>query len=70
VLLSNGFRIEPIVGLAQLHVDAADPSLLARYDLTPRSCYLIRPDQYVAGRFKHPSEPEIKAALRRAGGEL
>jgi 3-(3-hydroxy-phenyl)propionate hydroxylase len=69
VLLSNGFTIEPIVGLAQLQADAADSSLLARYDLTPGSCYLIRPDQYVAGRFKHPSALKLKAALRRAGGE-
>jgi 3-(3-hydroxy-phenyl)propionate hydroxylase len=41
-----------------------------RYDLTPGSAYLIRPDQHICARWRQPSVPEVEAAYRRALGHL
>ena len=47
-----------------------DPHGLAasRYDAEPRTTYLLRPDGYVAARFKHPTPALLEAALARAAG--
>jgi 3-(3-hydroxy-phenyl)propionate hydroxylase len=37
-----------------------------RYDATPGSAYLLRPDGYIAARFKHPTLPAIEQAVARA----
>jgi 3-(3-hydroxy-phenyl)propionate hydroxylase len=39
-----------------------------RYDAEPGTAYLLRPDGYVAARFRHPSRPALEAALGRACG--
>ena len=39
-----------------------------RYDAEPGTAYLLRPDGYVAARFRHPSRAALDAALARAGG--
>jgi 3-(3-hydroxy-phenyl)propionate hydroxylase len=39
-----------------------------RYDAEPGTAYLLRPDGYVAARFRHPSRPALEAALARAEG--
>jgi 3-(3-hydroxy-phenyl)propionate hydroxylase len=48
----------------------ADPSGLAsqRYDAAPEAAYLLRPDGYVAARFRHPTRSAVTAALSRAQG--
>jgi len=38
----------------------------ARYDAAPGTAYLLRPDGYVAARFRHPTRALLDAALRRA----
>jgi len=40
----------------------------ARYDAAPGTAYLLRPDGYVAARFRHPTRPALDAALARACG--
>jgi 3-(3-hydroxy-phenyl)propionate hydroxylase len=47
-----------------------DPSgvLAARYDASPGATYLLRPDGYVAARFRHPTRGALDAALARAAG--
>ncbi|ABE38253.1 monooxygenase, FAD-binding [Rhodopseudomonas palustris BisB5] len=39
-----------------------------RYDATPGAAYLLRPDGYVAARFRHPTQAALDAALARASG--
>ena len=40
----------------------------ARYDAEPGTAYLLRPDGYVAARFRHPTREVLDAALARAAG--
>jgi 3-(3-hydroxy-phenyl)propionate hydroxylase len=40
-----------------------------RYDATPGAAYLLRPDGYVAARFKHLTRAALDAALARAAGQ-
>ena len=40
----------------------------ARYDAAPGTAYLLRPDGYIAARFRHPTRPALDAALARASG--
>jgi 3-(3-hydroxy-phenyl)propionate hydroxylase len=51
---------------ASLH----DPSGLfaKRYDASDGAAYLLRPDGYVAARFKKPTNRDVKAAIARASG--
>jgi 3-(3-hydroxy-phenyl)propionate hydroxylase len=37
-----------------------------RYDAANGSAYLLRPDGYVAARFKNPTSPAVRAAMARA----
>jgi 3-(3-hydroxy-phenyl)propionate hydroxylase len=39
-----------------------------RYDAEPGTAYLLRPDGYVAARFRHPNRAMLGAALARASG--
>ena len=40
-----------------------------RYDAEPGTAYLLRPDGYVAARFRHPTRATLDAALARASGQ-
>lgn len=67
VLVCDGpAPVVPGVRAIEVPVDAA--ILRERYDLSPGSAYLLRPDQYVAGRWKAPTIDVIRSALARAKG--
>jgi 3-(3-hydroxy-phenyl)propionate hydroxylase len=38
----------------------------ARYDARPGTAYLLRPDGYVAARFRAPTRAGVEAAMNRA----
>jgi 3-(3-hydroxy-phenyl)propionate hydroxylase len=40
----------------------------ARYDAEPGTAYLLRPDGYVAARFRQPTRGALDTALARAAG--
>ena len=54
------------------HDGFADSAGLAgsRYDAEPGTAYLLRPDGYVAARFRHPTRSALDAALARATGHI
>jgi 3-(3-hydroxy-phenyl)propionate hydroxylase len=70
----NGHGVDVPEGLGVICVGGegsyADPQALAvtRYDAGPGAAYLLRPDGYVAARFRHPTRPSLEAALARASG--
>ena len=47
---------------------AAAPLAVERYDLAPGDAVLVRPDQYIAARFRAPDASQIAAAKARATG--
>jgi 3-(3-hydroxy-phenyl)propionate hydroxylase len=40
----------------------------ARYDAAPGTTYLLRPDGYIAARFRNPTRSALESALARAAG--
>jgi 3-(3-hydroxy-phenyl)propionate hydroxylase len=71
---SNGIGIDVPDGVGIIRIGGndgfSDPAGLAgtRYDAEPGSAYLLRPDGYVAARFRHPTRTALDAALARATG--
>lgn len=71
---SNGAAIGVPDGVKDIRIGGdgglADLSGLVakRYDAEPDTAYLLRPDGYVAARFRHPTREAIAAALSRAEG--
>lgn len=72
ILLSNGPPVEVPEGVKTVDLSRfADNALaLERYALRDGGAYLIRPDQYVAARFKRPTGEAIAGALAKARGHL
>ena len=70
----NGAATDAPEGVGTIRVGGeagfSDPQGFAarRYDAEPGSAYLLRPDGYVAARFRKSSRPAIDAALSRASG--
>ena len=70
----NGAAMEPPEGVAMVRIGGDDGFVDAaglagaRYDAEPGTAYLLRPDGYVAARFRHPARPALDAALSRACG--
>jgi 3-(3-hydroxy-phenyl)propionate hydroxylase len=71
---SNGAAVEVSEELDVIRVGGRDglpdPEGLAaaRYDAEPGTAYLLRPDGYVAARFRHAERADINDALARASG--
>ncbi|QOZ74432.1 FAD-dependent oxidoreductase [Bradyrhizobium sp. CCBAU 53351] len=71
---SNGRAIDVPDGVKTIRIGGegglADPTGLVakRYDAAPGTAYLLRPDGYVAARFRHPTGEAIAAALSQAQG--
>lgn len=63
-LLTNGVDF---AGFKNLDLSAS-PILCERFDLAPGAACLVRPDQVVAARWRHPDQSKIEAARRRACG--
>jgi 3-(3-hydroxy-phenyl)propionate hydroxylase len=70
----NGAAVEAPEGVGTIRVGGDDGFVDAaglarkRYDAEPGTAYLLRPDGYVAARFRHPTRPALNAALARASG--
>jgi 3-(3-hydroxy-phenyl)propionate hydroxylase len=66
---TNGAAIDPPDGVGVIRIGVDDGDLVgARYDAEPGTAYLLRPDGYVAARFRHPTRAALDAALARAAG--
>jgi 3-(3-hydroxy-phenyl)propionate hydroxylase len=70
---ANGVAVDPPdgVGVIRIGQDGFFDSaglVGARYDAEPGTAYLLRPDGYVAARFRHPTRAALDAALARATG--
>lgn len=72
VLLSNGPVERVPDGVEVIDVSQTSPNdlVLERFGLEAGSAYLLRPDQYVAARFRQPTFEAIANALSRARGEI
>jgi 3-(3-hydroxy-phenyl)propionate hydroxylase len=62
IFLGNGMPYA-----SEIYVDA-DGLLRKRFDLRPGTAYLLRPDQHIAARFRHPEPRTLTEALRRCCG--
>jgi len=71
---ANGAAVDAPEGVGVIRVGGHDgfadsAGLLgARYDASPGTAYLLRPDGYVAARFRQPTHAGLGAALARATG--
>jgi 3-(3-hydroxy-phenyl)propionate hydroxylase len=71
---TNGVAVDPPDGVGVIRVGGNDGFFDsaglagARYDAEPGTAYLLRPDGYVAARFRHPTRAALDAALARAAG--
>jgi 3-(3-hydroxy-phenyl)propionate hydroxylase len=71
---SNGVGVDAPDGVGVIRIGGKDgfadsAGLVAtRYDAEPGTAYLLRPDGYVAARFRHPTRSALDEALARATG--
>jgi 3-(3-hydroxy-phenyl)propionate hydroxylase len=70
----NGAAVDVPEDLGMIRIGGqegfGDPEGLAsaRYDAQPGTAYLLRPDGYVAARFRHPTQAVLNETLARATG--
>ena len=70
----NGASVAAPEGLGAIRIGGQDGFVdrdglaTARYDAEPGTAYLLRPDGYVAARFRHATRGALEAALARAVG--
>ena len=70
---SNGAAVDSPKDLGVIRIGGNDFSdseglVGARYDAEPGTAYLLRPDGYVAARFRQPTRSALEGALARAAG--
>ena len=63
-----GHHAPDFPGLPIAHIEDSNKLAIERYDLEPGSVYLVRPDRYVAARWRSPSRGAIDAAHDMATG--
>lgn len=70
-VLTNGWSGPPPEGARLVDVRdlPGEEIVAARWGLSPGAAYLVRPDQYVAARWKRPTPAAVHAALKRALGQ-
>lgn len=66
-VLAFGTGAKPVPGATLLEVDE-EKLARERYDARPGTTYLIRPDRYVAARWRRFDPAAIQAAMKRATG--
>jgi 3-(3-hydroxy-phenyl)propionate hydroxylase len=69
VEFANGAAVDPPDGVGVIRLSDPTGLAAARYDAEPGSAYLLRPDGYVAARFRRPARSMLETALARASGE-
>ena len=68
----NGAAVDPPEGLGVIRIGGNDGFsdceglVRSRYDAEPGTAYLLRPDGYVAARFRQPTRSALEGALARA----
>jgi 3-(3-hydroxy-phenyl)propionate hydroxylase len=72
---TGGASIEPpedvgVIRIGSQGLSDLEGLAIARYNAEPGTAYLLRPDGYVAARFRHPTSAAFKAALARAAGHI
>src|SRR5256714_8744255 len=71
---ANGAAVDAGEGLGAIRIGGHDGFsdceglVRSRYDAEPGTAYLLRPDGYVAARFRHPTRSALESALARATG--
>jgi 3-(3-hydroxy-phenyl)propionate hydroxylase len=73
---SNGAAVDAPDGVGVIRIGGDDGYsdctglIAARYDAEPGTAYLLRPDGYIAARFRHPTRPAFDTALARASATI
>lgn len=62
-------QVDVPVGVVRIPLDDAHALAAQRYDARPGTTYLLRPDQHVCARWRHPTAAAIRAAHARALGK-
>src|SRR6266576_3459117 len=71
---TNGAAVDSPEGLGAIRIGGNDGFsdceglVRSRYDAEPGTAYLLRPDGYVAARFRQPTRSALEGALARATG--